>query len=122
MKNNMRILLLFPVIWVILISGFSILNLRCSSAEYIPEKLESSLYQEIRNYENSSPSTTIQFMGKASNNINEDMKSQLGKTGISVESIVGDIFTASGNAESIKKITLLDFVVFLELAKKMDMK
>lgn len=122
MKNNMSILFLWSIFSVILIAGFSILNLRCSSAEYIPEKLESSLHLQIRNNESDHSNTVIQFMGKASSNINEEMKSKLEVTGISVESVIGDIFTASGNAEGIKKTTLIDFVVFLELAKKMNMK
>lgn len=122
MKNNTNVLLLWSLFTVILIAVFSVLNLRCSSAEYIPEKLESSLHQQIRNYESDHSPTAIHFIGKINSDINENMKSQLEVTGITVESVIGDIFTASGSAESIKKTTLIDFVVFLELAKKMDMK
>ena len=50
------------------------------------------------------------------------MKTTLESTGIKTESIVQDIFTASGDIESIKKLTLLDFVTYLELVKKLDLK
>lgn len=103
--------------------GITIMSISCaSSAEYIPEKLESPLHQRILHLEKEEPDALIQFAGKSNSTINNDMKKQLESAGLSVETIIKDIFTASGNAESIKKTTLLDFVVFLEIAKKLNIK
>lgn len=93
-----------------------------SSAEYIPEKMDTPLQQRIRQLEKDDPNTIIQFAGKTNQSINEKMIAELKLTGITTESIIEDIFTASGNAESIKKVSLLDFIVFLEIAKKLDIK
>lgn len=93
-----------------------------SSAEYIPEKMDTPLQQRIRQLEKDDPNAIIQFAGKTNQSINEKMIAELKQTGITTESIVEDIFTASGNAESIKKVSLLDFIVFLEIAKKLDIK
>jgi predicted PurR-regulated permease PerM len=93
-----------------------------SSAEYIPEKMDAPLQQRIRQLENEDPNAIIQFAGKTNPSINEEMIAKLKSTGITTESIIEDIFTASGNAESIKKVSLLDFIVFLEIAKKLDIK
>lgn len=93
-----------------------------SSAEYIPEKMDVPLQQRIRQLENEDPNAIIQFAGKTNQSINEEMIAKLKLTGITTESIIEDIFTASGNAESIKKVSLLDFIVFLEIAKKLDIK
>lgn len=98
------------------------MNSGCSSADYIPEKMESSLHQRIMYLEKENPNTIVQFAGKSDKNINDEMKIKLESTGAAVESIVQDIFTASGKAESIKKISLLDFIVYLEIAKNLEIK
>lgn len=100
----------------------SVLCISCSSADYIPEKLESSLHQRIKSVETEDPTADIQFAGKTENDINDKMLNKLKLTGISVESTVKNVFTASGNAASIKRTTLLDFVIYLEIAKKLDLK
>jgi len=91
-----------------------------SSSEYMPDKMDTPLQQRILQLEKEDTKAIIQFKGKTSAPINEEMKTSLKSTGISTESIIQDIFTASGNVESIKKVTLLDFVIYLEIAKKLD--
>lgn len=93
-----------------------------SSAEYIPEKMDTPLQQRIRQLEKEDPNAIIQFAGKTNQSINEEIIAELKLTGITTESIIEDIFTASGNVESIKKVSLLDFIVFLEIAKELDIK
>ena len=114
-------LLVFSLILSLL--GITIMSIGCaSSAEYIPEKLETPLHQRILHLEKEEPNSLVQFAGKTNSVISDEMKKKLESAGLSVETIIRDIFTASGNAESIKKTTLLDFVVFLEIAKKLDIK
>lgn len=102
--------------------GTLIMNISCSSADYIPEKMESSLHQRIIYLEKEDPNTIVQFAGKSDKNINDEMKKKIESSGATVESIVQDIFTASGKVESIKKTSLLEFIVYLEIAKNLDLK
>ncbi len=122
MKNISSSLLISSVYSFVLIATSFLLNFSCSSSKYISEKLETALQQEIRKFEKDNSLAAIQFKGKTNSSINEEMKSKLLETGISIESVIGDIFTASGSVESIKKTTLPEFVVFLESAKQMDLK
>jgi hypothetical protein len=120
-KKMKSALLMFLLI--LSLPGITIMSIGCaSSAEYIPEKLETPLHQRILYLEKEEPDILIQFAGKSNTSINDEMKKKLESAGLLIETIIRDIFTASGNAESIKKTTLLDFVVFLEIAKKLDIK
>ncbi len=101
---------------ILLISGCA------ASAEYNPSKMDTSLNQKVRGLEKEDPGAMIQFTGKTSGSIDAQMRSELEATGINIETAAGDIFTASGNVESVKKVSLLSFVVYLELAKKLDIK
>lgn len=108
---------------IILVAAIPILIVSCSSSsEYKPEKMDTPLQQKIRELDKDNTNTIIQFTGKTSMPINDEMKTKLKSTGITIESIIGDIFTASGTTESIKKVTMYDFVVYLELAQKLDIK
>lgn len=120
-SNRIKSALLIFILTLVLI-GITIMNIGCSSADYIPEKMESSLHQRIIYLEKEDPNAIVQFAGKSDKNINDEMKKKLESTGATVESIIQDIFTASGKAESIKKISLLDFIVYLEIAKNLDIK
>ena len=113
---------LFFFLLLILSIGIPILIVSCSSSEYIPEKMDTPLQQKIHQLEKENPNEIIQFTGKTSIPISDEIKTKLQSTGIVTESIMQDIFTASGNIESIKKLTLLEFVTYLELAKKLYLK
>jgi hypothetical protein len=109
-------------IFILILFGIPILIVRCSSSEYIPEKMDASLHQKINQLEKENPDEIIQFTGKTNIPISDEIKTKLQSTGITTESIVQDIFTATGNVESVKKLTLLDCVTYLELAKNLDLK
>jgi hypothetical protein len=119
LNNTIAILELITV--TVLFVSIPLMILGCSSSsEYIPEKMDTPLQQRIHQLEKEAPNKIIQITGKTSTPINEEMKTRINSTGITTESIIQDIFTASGNVESIKKVTLLDFVIYLEIAKKLD--
>jgi predicted PurR-regulated permease PerM len=121
-KFNRKKSALLVFILTFLLIGISIMNISCSSTDYILEKMESSLHQRIIYIEKENPDAIVQFAGKSDKIINDEMKKQLESTGATVESIIQDIFTASGKAESIKKTSLLEFIVYLEIAKNLDLK
>ncbi len=118
---NNTIALLEMIAIPVLFVSIPLMILACSSSsEYMPEKMDTPLQQKIRQLEKEDPNAIILITGKTSTPITEEIITRIKSTGITTESIIQDIFTASGNAESIKKITLLDFIVFLEIAKKSD--
>jgi hypothetical protein len=84
--------------------------------------MDVALQQRIRDIEKNNGDEIIQFNGKADSEISDELKTKLEATGIKTESIIKDIFTASGDKESIKKVTLLDFIVYLEIAKELELK
>ncbi len=95
----------------------------CSaSSEFKPEKMDTPLKQKIQQLEKGNTNEIIQFTGKTNTPITAEIKAKLQSVGITTESAIEDIFTASGNVESIKKASLLDFIVFMEIAKKLDIK
>lgn len=105
------------------LGGVLILLTACSSsAKYNSTKMDTSLNQKILSVEKENPDLIIQFTGKTNEVINDQMKKELQDTGINIETVVSDIFTANGKVSSIKKASLLDFVVYLELVKKLDIK
>lgn len=119
LNNTIAILDLIAV--TVLFVSIPLMILGCSSSsEYIPEKMDTPLQQRIHQLEKENSNTIIQITGKTSTPINEEMKTRINSTGIITESIIQDIFTASGNVESVKQVTLIDFVVYLEIAKKLD--
>ncbi len=118
---NNTIALLEMIAIPVLFVSIPLMILACSSSsEYMPEKMDTPLQQKIRQLEKEDPNAIILITGKTSTPITEEIITRIKSTGITTESIIQDIFTASGNVESIKKITLLDFIVFLEIAKKLD--
>jgi len=104
------------------IGGTLLLNACAASAGYNKAKMDTELNQKITRLEKENPDSIIQFTGKTKGEINDQMKAQLEETGVTVETVAGDIFTANGGTESIKKVTLLEFVVYLENVKKLDLK
>jgi len=107
---------------LLLFCGILIIGISCSSSEYVSEKMDIALQQKIRDMEKNNGDEIIRFNGKTDREINDELKGKLESTGIKTESIIKDIFTASGNKESIKKLTLLDFIVYLEIAKELELK
>jgi maltose-binding protein MalE len=105
------------------LAGVLILLTACaSSAKYNSSKMDTSLNQKILSLEKEDPNIIVQFTGKTNVVINDQIKKELQETGINIESVVGDIFTANGTVSSIKKTSLLDYVVYLELVKNLDIK
>ena len=125
MKNFMALISqLFPYLFAFATSAgvLIFLTVCSSSAKYNSTKMDTSLNQKILSLEKEDPNTIIQFTGKTNVVINNQTKKELQDTGINIETVIGDIFTANGTVSSIKKTSLLDFVVYLELAKKLDIK
>jgi hypothetical protein len=95
----------------------------CSgSNSYNPEKMDSDLTRQIQAAEKENPDALIQFTGKCSSDINQEMRIELESRDINIGTVIRDIFTAEGRAESIKKISMLEFIVYLESAKRLDIK
>jgi len=125
MKNLMALInQSFPYLFAFAtLTGTLIFLTACSSsAKYNSTKMDTSLNQKILSLEKEDPNIIIQFTGKTSVVINDQMKKEIQDTGIKIETIVSDIFTANGTVKSIKEISLLDYVVYLELVKNLEIK
>lgn len=107
---------------MILLLGFPILNINCSGSEYIPEKMDTPLQQKIRIAEEENSNTILQFTGKTKEDMSSEMRKDLESKGITIASVVTNIFTASGTAVAIKEISNCEFIVYLELARTLDIK
>ncbi len=110
------------LIFLISFGGVLLFNGCAASDEFNPSKMDTSLNQKITELEKNNPEAIIQFTGKTSVDIDEKMKAGLEDTGINIETSAGNIFTANGNVAGVKKASMLDYVVFLELAKKLEIK
>lgn len=99
------------------------LNINCSgSAEFMPEKMDTPLQQKIRSVEEDNSNSIIQFTGKTKEDMSSEMKKELESKGIIISSVVTNIFTASGTASAIKEISNCEFVIYMELARTLDIK
>lgn len=120
-KFTKKILSTFSLMFLLLV--FPMLNINCSgSAEFMPEKMDAPLQQKIRSVEENNSNTTIQFTGKTKEDLSSEMKKDLESKGITISSVVTNIFTASGTAPAIKEISNCEFIVYLELARTLDIK
>lgn len=102
---------------------FGLLITGCSSsAGYLPDKMDTPLKQKILMHEKNNIEESIRFNCRTSMPLTDNQKDQIKGAGIKVESTIGEFFTGSGKAGSIKELTLFDFVVYLELAQRLEIK
>jgi hypothetical protein len=95
--------------------------LSCSSSnKYIEEKMNAPLKQKIATLDESSNNEIISVIGKCNTSITDEMRNKMLSTGVSVESVINEIFTVSGNKEAIKNLAELDFVIHIELSVPRD--
>jgi hypothetical protein len=117
LNQSMHFLSLFLIITLLIsLSGCS------SSQEGSLDKMDTALRQKLSKVEKENPDELIQFIGKSSSEISPAVNVDISSTGVQTESIIGNIFTASGNAESIKKLSLKDFITSLELVRTQEIK
>lgn len=77
------------------------------------KKLDAPLRQKLAS---AGADETIRVFGKCSRLITDDMRKSIEATGITVGSVIGDIFTASCPAKQIRQLAALDFVTQLQLS------
>lgn len=99
---------MFVLLPILLLIGCSTMN------DDYQNKLDPSLRMELSDEDTKNSQENIQFLGKCKTDITDDMKAKLEKTGVSVESVIKDIFTASGTREQIVELAKLESVIHLE--------
>ena len=104
--------LLYPILLCVFVFS-SCMN---KPDELIESKINSALKIKLAEVARNSSSEKIQILGKCSEQISETMKVKLVETGADIQSVIGQIFTAEASAEEIKKLTNIDFVLYLELS------
>ena len=101
----------------ILLMSFSIL-IACSSSSQksIPQKFDAQLSQKIKEVEKSSSGEAIKIFAKCRENITAEMRGSIEETGVQIESVMGDIFTAAGTPAALRDLARLDFITQIQLA------
>lgn len=89
----------------------------CSSSQKLSsEKFDTPLRQKLVQVQESGSEELIQVIGKCAEPINDEMRESLAAIGITVNSVIGNIFTASGSAKQIREAAKLKFVSQLQLS------
>lgn len=101
---------------IMLLFTISFLILSCSSNNINEEKMDTLLRQKVNLLMKESPSERTDFIGKCNIPIDQEVRSEIENLGIEIQTIIGDIFTASGNAVQIKELTRFEYIVSLELS------
>ena len=78
--------------------------------------MDAPLRQKIAAVEKSDPGEVIKILGKCHHPINDDIRSQLAASGVTVGTVTGDIFTASGTASQIRRLAKMEEVAHLSLS------
>ena len=104
----MRLYFLFTVILYLTLIGCSSMN------EKYESKLDSGLKLKLKN----SLDEKIEFFGKCKVDISEEIRSERESTGVNIQTISKDIFTASGLSDQIIKLAKLNVVKYLEASQR----
>lgn len=115
----------FPILFsIIILITLSFLSSSCSSSsDNIGElKFNPSLKHKITEAEQNNPEELIPVLIKSSEELTPEMKENIEKTGLTIESIIGQIFTAKGTAKQIKETASLSYILELELSQTRELK
>ncbi|MCO6473285.1 MAG: hypothetical protein PHW27_06705 [Melioribacteraceae bacterium] len=93
---------------IFLIIGCSTMN------DTYQNKLDHNLNMELSDESNKDSEEIIRFVGKCKNEITADMRAEIEQIGVSIESVIKDIFTASGTRKQIIECAKIESVIRLE--------
>ncbi len=89
----------------------------------LKQKFDASALIELeRMREKGMTSKQLKVIVRTKNAINPSQKKKVEGTGLTIDSVSGDIFTASGPYAALLKTAGFDFVVYIELSKKLRQK
>ena len=92
---------------------------KCSSKDFEgSSKFESALNMKLREMLSANKSGEIGIILKVKDSLKTSQKKMLEETGITLGSVTGNIFTATGTPKEIIKLDDLDFVTQVQLAKR----
>jgi len=100
--------------FLILITG--VIMSGCNSSQYVYEKMDPAMIERINELEKEESNQIISFLGKTTTDIDEGVKLDLANTGIIVETVAGNIFTAKGNRKQIANLSMKKWIVKIELS------
>jgi len=86
------------------------------SVPYFETKMDVKLKQKIAFLERDNSTEIISIIGKADKSISEEMKEQMIEQNVKVESVINNLFTASGNYKAIKNLAGLGFINYISLS------
>ncbi len=101
---------LIPIIFLVLFF------MSCNHNQYKIEKMDHALIQEINSLDKDKSDKLISIIGKTILEINDNIKEEIASSGVVIETVAGNIFTASGDRCGISKLSRQDFIEKLELS------
>ncbi|HOJ17627.1 MAG TPA: hypothetical protein PLT92_03580 [Ignavibacteriaceae bacterium] len=88
----------------------------CNHIQYKIEKMDNALIQEINSLDKDKSDKLISIIGKTILEINDNIKEEIASSGVVIETVAGNIFTATGDRCGISKLSRQDFIEKLELS------
>jgi hypothetical protein len=96
-------------VWLIV----SLVGCKKNNADGMADKLDVQLRRELEK----GNQTGVSFFIECDTEISDDLREEIEKTGIVLETITGNLSTARGKADQIKALAEQDFIVRLRMAR-----
>ena len=99
-------------------SSFSV-----QTEEAVKRKLDPSILMQLKSLEKEEQlSKPLKIIVRTKGKINDFQEKQIEEAGLTISSILGDIFTATGPLPAVLKTAGFDFVIQIELSKELKQK
>jgi len=91
--------------------------------ETVKRKLDPSILMELKSLEKEERlSEPLNIIVRTKAKMNDFQEKQIEEVGLTIHSILGDIFTATGSLSAVLRTASFDFVIQMELSKELKQK
>jgi hypothetical protein len=90
--------------------------------ESVERKLDPSILMELEGLKEQKVSKPLKIIVRTKGNMNDVQRKQIEEVGLTIGSILGDVFTATGPLTAVLKAARFDFVSYIELSRKLEQK
>jgi hypothetical protein len=77
---------------------------------------------ELEGLKEQKVSKPLKIIVRTKGNMNDVQRKQIEEVGLTIGSILGDVFTATGPLTAVLKAARFDFVSYIELSRKLEQK
>lgn len=101
-----------PLLMILLLAGCNEQDVRL-----LEQKADAPLRQRLEQLQGNREDEPIAVFGKCTKPIDDGMQKKLGKTGMDIRGVTGDLFLARGPSTKVINLAQLDFVSQLSLSQ-----